>query len=84
VLFDEISRVSEIINRTQPNGVSVRIDFEKIKAIVHSASRSLKSRHGNEKQGQKSSLTDPRVRTWPGTINCLGAKFRTILRGKLV
>jgi len=38
VLFDEMSRVFEIIYRTQPNGASVLIDFEKIKPIVHSAS----------------------------------------------
>jgi|SRR5580692_4348962 hypothetical protein len=72
VLFDEMSRVFEIIYRTQPNGASVLIDFEKIKPIVHSASRSVKSRHGNEKQGQKSSLADPLCALGPGTINCLG------------
>jgi hypothetical protein len=37
VLFDAISGVSESINRAHPNGVSVRIDFEKIKPIVHCA-----------------------------------------------
>jgi hypothetical protein len=41
VLLDEISGISEIINRAQPNAVSVHIDFEKIKPIVHSASQSV-------------------------------------------